>query len=98
MLISLILLLATLLSWLSAGAEHIAGPLGKPPITPQDPSTLTLALIGAGTLGVYFLISRRVWRRREAGPWTGSLSDQSTQSTLAIPAESEEQLPSRGAA
>jgi hypothetical protein len=98
MLFSLVLLLATLLSWLTSGAEPIAGALGKPAITPQDPSTLTLALIGAAVLGVYFAISRRPGRRRKAGPWTGRLSDQSVQGMRAIPSATEEDLPSRGAA
>jgi hypothetical protein len=97
MLISLILLVATLLSWLSSGAEHVAGPLGKPPITPQNPSTLTLALIGAAALGVYLTISRKTWRRRAGGNWTGRLGDQSVE-TAATSRESEEQVPSRGAA
>jgi hypothetical protein len=98
MLISLILLVATLLSWVTSGADQLAGPLGKPSITPQDPSTLTLALIGAGTLGIYFAISRRAWRRGAAEVLTGHLSDQSTETTGAIPSASEEHLPSRGAA
>ena len=98
MLIALILLVATLLSWLTSGAEHVAGPAVKPPITPQDPSTLTLALIGAGTVGVYFAISRRAWQRRAEELWTGRLSDQSAQPQAGLPSVSEEDLPSRGAA
>lgn len=90
MLISLIILLAALLSWLSSIVSQIAGPLRKPPITPQDPSTLTLALIGAGTLGVYFAISRRAWRRREA---SRTLQFKETPAT-----KPDERIPSRGAA
>jgi hypothetical protein len=97
MLISLILLIAALLSWLP-GADQVAGRHGKPGITPQDPSTLTLALIGAGTLGVYFAISRRAWRRRAADVLTGRLSDQSAEPTTAMPSASDEHLPTRGAA
>ncbi len=96
--ISLILLVATLLSWLSSGTDQVAGQLGKPSITPQDPSTLTLALIGAGTLGVYLALSRRAWRRRAADVLTGGFSDQSAEPTTAMPSASEEHLPSRGAA
>jgi hypothetical protein len=98
MLISLILLVASLLSWLSSGADQVAGPFGKPSITPQDPSTLTLALIGAGTLGVYFAISRRAWRRRAADVLTGCLNDQSAQPAATTPSETEERRLSRGAA
>ena len=90
MLISLIILLAALLSWLSSIVSEIAGPLQKQPITPQDPSTLTLALIGVGTLGVYFAISRRAWRRREAGRTLQFKEKPAT--------NSDEQIPSRGAA
>jgi hypothetical protein len=97
MLISLIILLAAMLSWLSSIVSQIAGPLRKPPITPQDPSTLTLTLIGLGTLCVYFVISRRAWRRRAESNWTGRLSDQSVEAA-ATPDESKERMPSRGAA
>lgn len=90
MLISLILLLAALLSWLSSIVSQLAGPLRKPPITPQDPSTLMLALIGAGTVGVYFAISRRAWRRREA---SRTLQFKVTPAT-----KPDEHMPSRGAA
>jgi hypothetical protein len=90
MLISLIILLAALLSWLSSIVSQIAGPLRKPPITPQDPSTLSLALIGVGTLGLYFAISRRAWRQREA---SRTLQFKETPAT-----KPDEHMPSRGAA
>lgn len=90
MLISLIILLAALLSWLSSIVSQIVGPLRMPPITPQDPSTLTLTLIGVGTLGVYFAISRRGWRRRQA-----SRTLQFKERPATNP---EEHMPSRGAA
>jgi hypothetical protein len=90
MLISLIILLAALLSWLSSIVSQVAGSLRKPPITPQDPSTLTLALIGVGTVGVYFAISRRAWRRREVNR---TLQFKETPAT-----KPDEHMPSRGAA
>jgi hypothetical protein len=90
MLISLTLLVAALLSWLSSIVSQIASPLEKPPTTPQDPTTLTLALIGAGSFGVYFAISRRAQRRRNATRTTGVIKTPVT--------EPEEHLPSRGAA
>jgi len=90
MLITLIALLAALLSWLSSVVSQIAKPLGKPPITPQDPSTLTLALIGVGTLGLYFAISRRAWRRQKSGR---TLQFKETPAT-----NQDEHMPSRGAA
>jgi hypothetical protein len=98
MLVSLIVLLAALLSWLTSGADQFAEPLGKPSITPQDPSTLTLALIGAGTLGIYFALRRGDWRRRDADGLTGRLSDQSAQCATKMSTEPDKQLPSRGAA
>ena len=90
MLISLALLMTALLSWLSSIVSQIAGPLDKSPITPQDPTTLTLALIGAGALGVYLAVSRRLWRRRKASRTIGVIKTPVT--------KPEEHLPSRGAA
>jgi hypothetical protein len=90
MLITLIVLLAALLSWLSSVVSQVAKPLGKPPITPQDPSTLTLALIGLGMLGIYFAIRRRAWRRQKSGR---TLRFKDTPAT-----NPDERMPSRGAA
>jgi hypothetical protein len=90
MLITLIVLLTAVLSWLFSVVSQIARPLGKPPITAQDPSTLTLALIGVGTLGIYFAISRRARQRQKPGQ---SLQFKETPAT-----NPEEQMPSRGAA
>ncbi len=65
MLITLIVLLVALFSggveWQSAAAAN-AKPV--PTITPQDPSSLTLALIGAGMLAVYLAVSRTIRGRR----------------------------------
>jgi hypothetical protein len=90
MLVSLILLMAALLSWLSSIMSQAAATFGKPPITPQDPSTVSLALIGAGTLGVYFAISRRAWRRRE--------TSRSIEISTTAETNMAEEVPSRGAA
>jgi hypothetical protein len=99
MLISLIALTALLVSWLSAGSNPVAGANDNPLITPQDPSTLTLGLIGAGTLAVYFSVSRRIRRgRRQVTMTTGRLSDQSIGAIGTMPVEPEEQRPTRGAA
>ena len=71
-----ITLLSASASGLSDGLGEVPLQSGGPPITPQDPSTLVLALIGVGTIAIY-LAAR--WRpsRSEAGRWTGRLSDQS---------------------
>jgi hypothetical protein len=90
MLISLVLLLAAMLSWLSTVVPQVAGSLGMRSVTPQDPSTLTLVLIGAGTLGVYFAISRRAWRRPDGG---GTI-----ELTESPAAKTEDTVPRRGAA
>jgi hypothetical protein len=84
MLITLILLMVAFISgsleWQSAGANPKADAV--PTITPQDPSSLMLALIGGGTLVVYLAVSRTVRRRR---PPTlimrRRLSDSSTDAT-----------------
>jgi hypothetical protein len=62
----LIALIALLSIFLSIGTRsytftdvNLASQSGHTPITPQDPSTLTLALIGIGTLAVYKLLARK---------------------------------------
>jgi hypothetical protein len=96
MLVSLFALLAAVLTWLSSNSNQTSGSHGNALITPQDPSTLTLALIGAGTLGLYFAISRRARRRRAESLPAILLDDQPVAG--APTAKSEEKLPSRGAA
>ena len=60
--------IATMALVLSEGVHHFVGgatdvdtavAIDSPLYKPEDPSTMTLALIGAGTLAVYFA-SRRV--------------------------------------
>ena len=71
-----IMLLSASAGGLSDGLGDVPLHSGNSPVTPQDPSTLLLALIGVGTIAIY-LAAR--WRpsRIEAGPLTGRLSDQS---------------------
>jgi len=97
MLISLFALLAAVLTWLSSSSNDASSPHGNALITPQDPSTLSLALIGAGTLGLYFAISRRA-RRRRANILTAIELSAMPIGGATPTAASEEQLPSRGAA
>ena len=73
MLTALALLIAMLLagdfSWLSADTSHVVAPRApRPIITPEEPFTLTLGLIGLGTMVVYFALSRTVFRRRVERP------------------------------
>ena len=66
MLITLIVLVIALFSgrieWQSSAVNAKATTV--PVITPQDPSSLTLALIGGGMLAVYFAASRTIRYRR----------------------------------
>ena len=72
MLISLIamtaLLLAEGLSYFAGGTAdvEVVSAVENPLHKPEDPSTLTLALIGAGTLAVYFASRRTARARRSA--------------------------------
>jgi hypothetical protein len=100
MLISLLILAAVLLSnglpvlSSSDAASDAAGAL----LRPEDPSTMTLALIGAGTVAVY-LASRRRVRRRAVSPLQAQLSSEmSPKITTATPASDQSEQPSRGAA
>ena len=70
MLISLIAMTALMLS---EGASYLAGGVSdvdtvvvgeNRPYKPEDPSTLTLAMIGAGTLALYFGSRRSIRVRR----------------------------------
>ncbi len=86
-------LLAASASVFSDGLGDLPVPSGNPIVAPQNPSTLVLALIGAGTIAIYFAAR---WRpaRPDVARWTGRLSDQSERAE-AIDAE---QSQSRGAA
>jgi hypothetical protein len=105
MLISLIALVAVLLSsgiqFLSAGKADAATSAKNPLITPEDPSTLTLALIAAGTLAVY-VVARHGLRRRgrstAARDLTGHLNAPSLDVAEGQTVCSDAQRPSRGAA
>jgi hypothetical protein len=96
MLISLIALVVALLSWLSSGVEHVASPHTVPLIAPQDPSSLTLALIGAGMLGAYVLLSRNFRRRGRSSAAMRRVSDSFVEAAGTMPLE--EHHPTRGAA
>ena len=98
MLISLAILLASLLSSLLARRGDVSGTSGNPIVTPQDPSTLTLALIGAGTLAVYLTMSRKVRGRRKLRVISSGAGDRSAEVAAAPADDSVEQRPSRGAA
>jgi hypothetical protein len=88
-----ITLLPASASGFSEGLGNVPLHSGTTPVTPQDPSTLVLALIGAGTIAIY--VAAR-WRpgRSEAARWTRRLSDQSESgASIAV-----EERRSRGAA
>jgi hypothetical protein len=89
-----IVLLSASASWLAAGMGDTPLPSSDPRVTPHDPPTLTLALIGAGTLAIYLAAK---WRpqRSDVASWTGRLSDQSQRGMSDQDAEQRE---SRGAA
>jgi hypothetical protein len=83
--------------WLSTPPID-AGPVDSPVYKPEDPSTLTLAMIGLGTLVVYFATrrsnsSRRLTLSGEARPIKKPFDD-ATDSQATGPDE----RPSRGAA
>jgi hypothetical protein len=104
MLTSIIAMMALLVS---GGYNHLAGDAAAVDITiiddnpykPEDPSTLTLALIGAGTLAVY-LLSRRAMRTRDVSTSAQVAGPQQEPSleAAALPSAHVEQTPSRGAA
>ena len=105
MLISLIALAAVLLSggiqFLPIGKAGAATSAKTPLITPEDPSTLTLALIAAGTLAVYFVARRNLRSRGRsiaARDVTDHLSAPSLDVTEAQTVCSDAERPSRGAA
>jgi len=105
MLISLIALVAVLLSggiqFMSAGKGDAATSAKNPLITPEDPSTLTLALIAAGTLAVYFVARRGLRSRGQSTPardFTGHLSAPSIDVAESQTVCSDAERPSRGAA
>ena len=67
---------------------------GNPSVTPRDPSSLVLALIGIGTLAAYAAVRRRPLRAG-ARHFADPLSDQPVAMELA---ECADEAPSRGAA
>jgi hypothetical protein len=83
----------------SAGEEPVAAE--NPAFRPEDPSTLTLALIGIGTLAVYITV-RRGWRARsQAIPTVASTLEPAFEIASAErvePIRTEVDQPSRGAA
>jgi hypothetical protein len=87
------------LSFLEMVVSAAAAPLrsGAVPITPHDPPTLTLALIGAGTVAIYLAARWRPSRRGAAPRWTGRLSDQSEGRDV-VSADAAEEREARGAA
>ena len=100
--------IATMALVLSEGVNHFASEgaevdtavaIDSPLYKPEDPSTMTLALIGAGTLAVYFASRRAIRTRRtvtlgETGrPHFEAVAGAAVMSTV----ESAEE-PSRGAA
>lgn len=68
-----------------------------PPLRPEDPTTMTLALIGAGTVAVYFTVRRPA---RKPSVMTGA--DSLSRPPLADAADNSSRIldvqPSRGAA
>jgi hypothetical protein len=63
-------------SWLSDPLVDAPTRAGNAPITPTEPSTLALALVGIGTIAIYLVATGR-WRRRDAKAKTGRLRDRS---------------------
>jgi hypothetical protein len=105
MLISLIAMTALMLA---EGVSHFAGGVSdvgavvvaeNRPYKPEDPSTLTLAVIGAGTLALYFGSRRRVRARRSTavGDSGGPHFDLAPGAAVQPVGKTAEQ-PSRGAA
>ena len=72
MLMTLVVVVGLLLtgdfSWLSADTSHVKAETLRPVITPEEPFTLTLALIGVGTIVTYLTVSRVLLRRRKSAP------------------------------
>jgi len=72
MLMTLVVVVGLLLtgdfSWLSADTSHVKAETPRPVITPEEPFTLTLALIGVGTIVTYLTVSRVLLRRRKSAP------------------------------
>ena len=106
MLFSFIAMMALLLS---EGVNHFASgatdvdtavAVENPLYKPEDPSTMTLALIGAGTLAVYFASRRAIRTRRTVTAqrnWSRRTLNRWPKQPGCPPAEAAEK-PSRGAA
>lgn len=89
-----IMLLSATASSFSGSMEEAAQQVVNSPITPRDPSTLALAVIGAGTIAIYLLAK---WRpaRTDLLHWTARLGERSKQGD---PVDEGGQRQSRGAA
>jgi hypothetical protein len=100
MLISLLVLVAALfwngMPLLSSG-QSVADTSGDSLLRPEDPSTLTLALIGAGTVAVY-LATRRAARSNAAAIQQHELRCELPPEEASKSSVGQEEQPSRGAA
>jgi hypothetical protein len=100
--------IATMALLLSGGVNHFASEgaevdtaaaVESPLYKPEDPSTMTLALIGAGTLAVYFASRRAIRTRR-----TVTLGEidrphyEAVAGAAVLPSAESAKEPSRGAA
>jgi hypothetical protein len=102
MLVTLMAVLAVSVSegfqWLSNSRSIDTGPPAAPLYKPEDPSTLTLAVIGVGTLVAYLATRRSSWGRRPvvlSEPETLSSHDNEVPGAQTT---GPEEQPSRGAA
>jgi hypothetical protein len=100
MLLSVLVLVAVLFSngMPLLTAKETASEAVSPLLRPEDPSTLTLALIGAGTMAIYLAVRRaprsRIAVFRKVEVPTGSAIEVPTKT----PASAQPEQPSRGAA
>ncbi len=100
--------IATLALSLSEGVNHFASAavevdtavsVESPLYKPEDPSTMTLALIGAGTLAVYFASRRAIRTRRTVTLGeTGRPHFEVVAGAAGLPMAETAEEPSRGAA
>ena len=100
--------IATMALLLSEGASHFASAAAEvdtaaavesPLYKPEDPSTMTLALIGAGTLAVYFASRRAIRTRRTVTLGeTGRPHFETVSGAAAMSSAESAEEPSRGAA
>ena len=88
-------LLSSSPSWFAKGVGDATVQAGNAPITPRDPTTLTLAIIGVGTLALYFVARRQLRTRRDSMVTVNPLRDFAAKSRLV---DAIEQQPPREAA